>query len=284
MDVEVFFRLTRLEHAVMLSLAAIIGEIVATGAFPPASFLLLTAAAPFLIGMASFALNDLLDIETDRINKRTDRPLVSGEASKSEAFDIVAFGFIAGNLAALLASWSAFIITAIFSIFAILYSLKLKDLPLAGNVYIACTMAIPFIYGALVISETVSDDLAVISTMAFLVGLARELMKTTADVEGDKAARKARTLPMVIGPYNTILVASALYVLAIIISYFPVLYGTTYRGSWPYLILITFANMVFALVIYNSVLQGMKFLRRARNLSLLALGIGLLGFLVGVLL
>ncbi|MDO8339830.1 MAG: UbiA family prenyltransferase [Candidatus Burarchaeum sp.] len=284
MDVEVFFRLTRLEHAVMLSLAAIIGEIVATGAFPPAGFLLLTAAAPFLIGMASFALNDLLDIETDRINKRTDRPLVSGEASKGEAFDIIAFGFIAGNLVALLASWTAFLIAVIFSTFAILYSLKLKDLPLAGNVYIACTLAIPFIYGALVVSGTVSDDLAVISTMAFLVGLARELMKTADDVEGDKAARKARTLPMVIGPYNTILVASALYVLAIVISYFPFLSGTTYRWSWPYFILITFANSVFALVIYNSVLHGLKFLRRARNLSLLALGAGLLGFLVGVLL
>ena len=279
-----FIRLTRIEHAFMLSLAAVIGQIVATGSVPPAGFLLLTSAAPFLIGLASFALNDLLDIDTDRINKRTDRPLVSGEATKGEAFDIVAFGFLAGNLIAFLASWTAFLIAVAFSLLAILYSLKLKDLPLAGNAYIAATMAIPFIYGALAISGKLSDDIAVISTMAFFVGLARELMKTAADVEGDRAARKAYTLPMAIGTYNTLLVASALYLLAILISYLPFLSGTTYTASWPYLILITFANAVFALVIYRSVFEGVNFLRRARNLSLLALGIGLMGFLVGALL
>jgi len=284
MDIDVFIRLTRIEHAVMLSLATIVGLVVATGGIPPTGFLLLTTIAPFLIGLASFALNDLLDIETDRVNKRTDRPLVSGQASKQEAFDIVAFGFIAGNVVAFLASWTAGLIAIVFSILAILYSVKLKDLPLAGNVYIAATMAIPFIYGSMVVSGHVSDDIAVVSTMAFLVGLARELMKTADDVEGDRAARKAHTLPMAIGVYNTILVSSALYLLAILVSGIPFFSGTIYRWNWPYAVLILFANAVFALVVYRSLLEGANFLRRARNLSLLALGIGLLGFLAGALL
>jgi len=284
MRLNTFARLTRIEHSIMLALATVIGEIVVMGGVPPTNFLILTAMVPFFIGLASFSLNDLLDIGSDRINKRRDRPLVSGDASRNEAFDIAVIGFIIGNALAYLISWEIFLIALAFSLLAIIYNVKLKDFPLAGNVYISTTMAIPFIFGSVAVAGIISSNIAILSAMAFTVGLARELMKTASDVKGDRIARKAQTLPMVIGIRNTLLLSSLLYVLAIVLSYFPFVSPGPYEGNLAYAVPIVLADALFAFSAYNSLSGEGKFLRRARNISLLALGIGLLGFLAGILL
>jgi 4-hydroxybenzoate polyprenyltransferase len=51
---------------------------------------------------------------------------------------------------------NSFLISLVFNFLAVLYNYKLKDLPLIGNIYIALTMGIPFIFGALAISDSVS--------------------------------------------------------------------------------------------------------------------------------
>ena len=223
--------------------------------------LLLTSSVPFFIGLASFSLNDLLDVESDRINQRTERPLVSGHAKPHEAFDLAVLGFIIGIAISYAISPLAFFIAVLFSILAILYNAWLKDLPLAGNAYIASTMAVPFLYGSLMAAETISGDIAVLSTIAFLVGLGREFMKTASDVKGDREARHAFTLPMSVGIRTP----------------------GPFEGDIAYLLLITLANALFVFSAYKSLEEGEAFLRRARNLSLLALGIGLLAFLAGSL-
>ncbi|RLG18605.1 hypothetical protein DRN67_04000 [Candidatus Micrarchaeota archaeon] len=283
MNFYTFLDLTRIEHSFMLALATIIGEILVLGSVPSIDFLLLTAAPPFLIGIAAFSLNDLLDVEADRINRRTDRPLVSGSASKRDAIDITLFGFIFGNGIAFFISWPAFLIALFFSLFAILYNIILKDLPLLGNVYIASTMAIPFLFGSVVAANTITDSIAVISTIAFLVGLGRELMKTAEDVEGDEQARKSTTLPIVIGVEKTILIGAALYVLAIFLSFIPVQSEGPYSWDPAYFIPIACADALFAFAAYKPVMEGKSALRNARNLTLLALGVGLIGFLAGAL-
>ncbi|VVC02657.1 Digeranylgeranylglyceryl phosphate synthase [Candidatus Burarchaeum australiense] len=286
MDLRTFARLTRIEHAFMIALAAVIGEIVAANSIPAAGFLAVSCLVPFFICLASFALNDLLDVESDRINKRADRPLVSGEASRPEALASAVLGFLAGNLIAYFISPIAFLIAFAFSLLAILYDAKLKDLPLAGNLYIAATMAIPFIYGAMIVANGVlSSDVLVLSAMAFVIGLGREFMGTARDVKGDREARKASTLPMMIGVSNTLVLASLLYLLAIVISYIPYFSPTSvYAEKLAYALPITLANALFAFAAYKSLTEGERFLRRARNISLLALGIGLLGFLAGAVL
>ncbi len=101
---------------------------------------------------------------------------------------------------------------------AISYSYKLKEILLAGNSYIAFSMAIPFIFGNYVESTTLHSSILIISTMIFISGLAREIHGTIRDYYGDIRVRAARTLPTVIGTGVSANVAFALYAVAIAIS------------------------------------------------------------------
>lgn len=92
-----FIRLTRIEHGFMLVVAVLIGEIVALRGFPPAGIALLSILPPFLIEIGSFAINDYFDIESDRKNKKSDRPLVTGELSPAFA---IGLSVAAANLTA----------------------------------------------------------------------------------------------------------------------------------------------------------------------------------------
>jgi geranylgeranylglycerol-phosphate geranylgeranyltransferase len=266
----------------MLALAAAIGAIVALGAVPALSFLFLAALPPFFIELASFSLNDLLDVKSDRINKRTDRPLVTGDVSRNEAFDIVVVGFAAGNAVAYLISWQAFAISLAFSVLAIAYNAKLKDVALLGNFYIALTMAIPFAYGSIIASGAFTADAAILASIAFVVGLAREIMKTTEDVEGDRKGRHAQTLPMLLGMRNSLHLASFLYLLAIALSYLPYASASsTYHNNLAYALPVAVTGALLLYVAWGCASRGRHFLKQGRSISLLALGIGLLGFLAG---
>ena len=96
---KALIRLTRIEHAFMLSLAVIIGEVIAgLDVLASLPFVLLTIIPPFFIEIASFAVNDYFDLESDKLNKRMDRPLVSGEINPSFALyvSIIATGIGVG--------------------------------------------------------------------------------------------------------------------------------------------------------------------------------------------
>src|SRR5262249_30705800 len=76
------YRLTRFEHAVMLALAVLIAETVVNRSLPPTEYaIIFSLLVPIFSEMGSFALNDYFDIETDRLNKKSGRPLVSGAIS-----------------------------------------------------------------------------------------------------------------------------------------------------------------------------------------------------------
>ncbi|MEM3228556.1 MAG: hypothetical protein QW549_03130, partial [Candidatus Micrarchaeaceae archaeon] len=64
-------RLTRIEHSVMLIIAVVAAELIASRSLPDYFVLALSLITPIFISMASFAINDYFDIETDRLNKKS---------------------------------------------------------------------------------------------------------------------------------------------------------------------------------------------------------------------
>ncbi|MEM3399561.1 MAG: UbiA family prenyltransferase [Candidatus Micrarchaeia archaeon] len=283
---KALYELTRIDHAVMLSVAVMIGEIVAIGSrFPDAlavigfGTLLTSMATAFFIEIGSFALNDYADVETDKINKRMDRPLARGDLSRKTALYLSVFGFLFGLVSSLFLPMQCIIIAFLFSALSVVYNYKLKDMPLAGNAYIATTMAIPFIFGNFAVIETLSSKILVLSAIAFFVGLGREIAKTMEDVEGDRLARGAVTLPMVIGVERTAYLCSIIYMVAVILSFLP---HFLFNFGLMYLIPIAVADM---LLIYCMVVipldHSISSLHRCRVVSLVALAVGLLGFLLG---
>lgn len=285
MNLKTFARLTRIEHGFMYALAVVIGEILVLGGLPPFAPLVLGMAAALFIEAGSFALNDCFDFNADRLNRRYDRPLVSGDATQSQALFISAAAFAVGNAGAYLLTRANFYIAVSLSALAFLYNWKLKDLPMVGNAYIAFTMAIPPIFGAYAVGAIPNDAIWIFSLIAFTVGLAREFVKTVADVEGDVRARRSMTLPALIGKKPVLFSAGLLYISAVALSALPYFGAQAYLNDPAYLAPVALADAIF---LYLAFLSFTQTKRRsfdiARKYSLIALALGLAGFLAGALL
>jgi geranylgeranylglycerol-phosphate geranylgeranyltransferase len=271
-------KLTRIEHAVMLALAVLIAEIIILGELPPASLIIIMSLlVPVFSEMGSFALNDYFDIETDKLNKK-DRPLVNGTISPKFALNLSVITLMISTVMAYFINLEVFVIALIFNIVAILYNWKLKDLPLVGNIYIAFTMAIPFIFGNFVISNTLSELALVLAGLGFVAGLAREIIKSVQDMDGDIKARGSKTLPVIIGKKKSVLIACALYISFIPLTVIPFYIGL--KTSILPLILIAVADVMILKICIRSLSGNYKF---ARNMSLIAFLIGLIGLLFAAL-
>lgn len=281
--VGAFFRLTRIEHSAMLVVAVIAAESI-SGGLPALPILVLSLVVPIFISMASFAINDYFDVASDRTNKRTDRPIVSGEISRKSALAISIVCLITGIGASVFINFYAFIIAWIFGAMAMLYSYRLKDILLVGNIYIAFAMAIPFVFGNYVVSITLEPAIVAVFFIVFLSGLAREVHGMIRDYRGDTKARNTRNLVHYIGKGRSSQIAFVLYLEAILISVFVFFFIEPFRFNLLYIVPIAIAD---AMIVYIAVRclfdESNHTYRLARNISLVAMGIALLGYLISAI-
>lgn len=274
-------RLFRIEHAFLLVIAVLLGEFIASKelavAFPSLPIALLSLAVPFFIEMGSFALNDYWDMKTDKENKRKDRPLVTGEIAPKHALYAAIACYIIGVGAALPLPPLALYIAVVFAVLSVLYNYMLKDLPLIGNKYIALSMAVPFIFGNIVVSSMLYLPLVAIAAVAFVSGFGREIIKSTEDVEGDVKHRKSKTLPAIIGKKKACQLAAGCYFALVPLSLLPFALGLPANLLAVGLVALTaisFAAMGFS-VMKN---QSKENLEASRKTSLLTVAIGLAGY------
>ncbi len=283
MNFNAFVRLTRLEHAVMLCAAVLIGEVVVLGQLPAPLYALLTFFPPFFLEVSAFSINDYFDVETDKLNGRTDRPLVTGEAKPSEALLIAAASFLIGIAAAWLINTNCFLVALAFGILSFAYSYGLKDVVLVGNLYVAITMAIPFIFGNFAVSKLLNNSIYLLVAIALVTGLGREVIGVVRDMEGDQKARGARTLPMVLGKQISLFFASLLFLLAVFLSIVPFLAPGPFQSNMNYAIPIVITDILLLYVVLRVMFDSQEFLSQARLITLAALAIGLIGFLLGAI-
>ncbi|MFH2106947.1 MAG: UbiA family prenyltransferase [Candidatus Micrarchaeota archaeon] len=283
MNVNAFFRLVRFEHAIMLALAVFIGETVVLGKIPDLAspIIILSLLVPIFSEMGSFALNDYLDIETDRLNKRDDRPLANNELSPKFAFYFSWISIFISIGLAYFINLYAFAIAIIFNLLAIAYNYKLKDLPLVGNSYIGLTMAIPFIFGNYVVSDKLAPVAIVLALLGLVSGIAREIIKSVEDMKGDSEARKSKTLPILIGESSARKIASILYLLFIPLTVLPFMYGLNLNPmNVPLIGLADLGILYLAVSVWTT--GNAEVMKMARKSSLVCLFIGLIGLLLGI--
>ncbi|MBX3458355.1 MAG: UbiA family prenyltransferase [Planctomycetes bacterium] len=169
--------------------------------------LLLGTVAAGLLNAASNALNQIFDIDIDRINK-PDRPLCTGDVSILGAGVFAAFTgasalIIASAISVLTGHWGTLALFAAAGVFSAAYSVppvRTKARGWWANV----TVAIP--RGVLLKVAGWSLAKSVLSWEAWFIGLIMGLFlfgatttKDFADVRGD-AAYGVRTLPVLYGP------------------------------------------------------------------------------------
>jgi 4-hydroxybenzoate polyprenyltransferase len=238
-----------------------------TGLMPAWQFSLLVIATLF-IGAAGYIINDVLDIELDKINKPGKQvigKLISEERGKKLHFNLtavgVAFGFVfaylSGNV--MLGIFFVIIPTALFY-----YSYKYKYLPAIGNLVVALLSAfVVLIYWVFEFYHLKSQpDIFVdasgyfnllnrfvltFAIFAFLVSLMREIVKDAQDMEGD-ARFGCRTLPIVLGIPMTRLIVNLLELITIGgIAWFQLMLKNSVFSLMAYLLLPTQVLLVVAL-------------------------------------
>ena len=168
-------------------------------------------------------VNDYYDIEVDRVNQPT-RPLPSGAVSKNGAVGIAIVMLLVGFAAtALLLDLEAVLIVALYSLLAWLYDFRAKKYGLAGNLIVASSLAIPFIYGGVISGGEVLDSLLLfMASTSFLAGVGREVVKAMADVPGDQK-RGVRSYASVHGMRPAAALGGAFFLLAVVTSVLPLL-------------------------------------------------------------
>ncbi len=274
-----FLKLTRIEHSLMVILAVVAAELIA-GGLPGVFNFIYYLFPPILVNMGAFAINDYFDIEADKLNKRLDRPLVSGALSKESAYTAAIACFLIGTALSFLINLYAFIIVAVFAFLSYLYSYSLKDTLLVGNVYVAFSMAIPFIYGNFLVSSNINPTIILISFVVFLSGLAREIHGTIRDAAGDAKARGSKNLVRFLGKDKAALFALLLYVEAIAISIFMFFYSAPFKLNLVYIVPVFIADLIFIYVAFGYLKRkDRKFFDLSRNLSLAAMGLVLLTYI-----
>lgn len=291
---KAIWELMRLEHGVMLFIAILIGSLISQKTLfdnlnLPLLNIFLTFFTALFLEASTFALNDYYDLEIDRINKRTDRPLVRGDLSPKTALNLFYLLFPLGLICSYFVNMTCFIIALITALISVLYDAKMKKIKLIGNFYIAYIMAIPFVFGgATVLGNNafslgaINPAIYIIALIAFLAGAGREIMKDVMDFEGDKR-QGVKSFPRYIGIRASNGIAAIFYLCAIALSFLPFFlagFGVYYQNI-IYFILVFITDTMLLSTCLQLVFKKQPNMRFHRKYTLVAIFIGLLAFLVG---
>ncbi len=270
-----YLRLIRFEHSLMVAFTVLVGQAIVEKSV--GLHQLLPALGPALITAGAFALNDVFGYASDKANKRVDRPLVAGKISRKNAWLAAIIFYALGLLSSTLVNHSAYTIALAFAVASLAYDAFLKKIPFAGNFFIASTMSASFLYASAAVTGSLSEfsfPILVFTAMAFVAGVARELLLTLRDVVGDRKAGMF-TAPMLLGSRWTVMFSSVLFSFAIALSLLPLLQ----KFYWPYAIFIVAADALFVASSMRAFIDSSpQSLQKIRNYTLYALGLGLLAF------
>lgn len=274
MNLQAYLRLIRPINCFMIGLAVLVGETVASSnlLFDLNSFFgFLTG---FFITAYSMVINDILDVEVDKANK-SNRPLATGEIKQKDAWIYSFFLLAAGLVFSLFTGLSTFLIAAIFAGLSAAYNYKLKERGLIGNLSVAISMTVPFIYGGMLVSRPFDPLLDFMALTAFFAGVGREVIKGITDIEGD-ALRRVKSIARVKGPRAASIVGASLFLLAVITSQLPTL---LVKVTFGYRLLIDITDILFIfLALYIVADSGRA--KFVKNMALLGMLIGLIGFIL----
>jgi len=275
-----FIRIIRPINGFMMSLAVFIGAWLTLPGTPSPQLLqkiILGMITAFTLSGASMAINDYCDYEIDRINE-PNRPLPSGVVKLEESLILASILIIIGLAAALFTNiWTA-LLALISIIVSIIYAVRGKQTGLPGNFLVSFCVAVPFIYGSLIVKNGFDLKILFFSSMAFLSNTGREITKGIADISGDKS-QNIRTIAVVYGEKSAAILASIFFAASVLLSIPPPILGIVSIWFIPF-VAIADAGFITSSItlIRKPTCQNAK---RIKNLILLWMMLGMTAFLAG---
>jgi len=192
----------------------------------------------FIFTGAGNAINDYVDHKIDAINK-PERPIPSGRISLRAAAIYSISLFTISTIMALVIGIIPGIIVVLSASLMFLYAYRLKKSCLIGNMSIAFLTGLCFVFAGVVLQTVFLSVL--LGFYAFLMTMAREIVKDMEDVEGD-SAEGASTFPIRYGMRASSTLAAVFMIVASLTS--PLLF---FIGIFNiiYLIVLSFAIILF---------------------------------------
>ena len=293
-----YVTLMRPVNAFMSVIAVLIGGLLVAGNNPtlfsnlyPLGFALL---AVFLITGAGNAINDYIDVESDKLNKPK-RPIPSGRISRRKALAFSVVLFAIGILFTLFINWACILIAVINSILLVVYSYSLQDKILLGNIVIGYLVGSTFLFGGAALGNLLLPGLLML--LAGLSTISREIVKDLEDIEGDRKNFLKRLtsgvkmrLSRFVGKKEAGLAldkgrakaaAGIFMLLAIIISPLPYTLGIL---GFTYLVILVPTDLVFlSSIIILAKGKGKKKFSRVSRIIKIGMLLALIAFIFGVL-
>ncbi len=207
-------------------------------------FVLLGSLAGALIAAGGNAINDYFDVEIDKINKPR-RPLARGAIKPQAAWWVWRLLSSLGVIISAYIGPYAFAIALFWVGTLYWYSKSLKRTVLWGNLTVALATGLALLYGGYTVGNV--QSVLIPALFAFLVNLARELVKDSEDVIGD-ARGNAMTMAVRHGVSASLGTASVVLALLIAATIVPYVEGL-YNGS--YLLLVSFTDLLLVYAIIS---------------------------------
>lgn len=233
MELKALIEITRPHNCLMGGLTCVIGVLAANRMFSlslatlaPATFLsslislfpsriveilVLTYLTYVFIAAAGNIINDIYDVEVDKVNK-PNRPIPRGGLTLGQAKALTVILWLAGGILAFTTSLISGIMAMIFAALGYLYAAKVKALGAVGNFAVASSFSFGLFYGAIVATESrhyfeflggnsllfLPQVIWVYFLTSSFVLFGREVIKGIEDLRGDKL-RSVRTIASIHG-------------------------------------------------------------------------------------
>jgi len=225
-----------------------------------------------LIAAGGYVINDIFDVEIDKINK-PDKVLIDKLIPKSVAFRLYYGLTIAGTLIGFYLAFAVqyFLLGFVFVATALLlwfYSSKYQKTVLWGNIFISGLSAMVIIIVWLFELYTLRSDILTYTEVmkqiqivsivvsayglfAFLVSIIREITKDIEDMDGDQSA-DYKTLPIVLGIKKSKRIVNVLIIISVIFLAFA-MYHLYLKGIMlVFWYLLVAVQTLFLFLLYNS--------------------------------
>jgi geranylgeranylglycerol-phosphate geranylgeranyltransferase len=261
----------------MIGLAVLVGEAVAVSSILLDGVTVAGYMTGVFIAAFSMVVNDIFDFEVDRANQAK-RPLVVGSATMSGSKVLAVVLLAAGLASSAYTGLATLSIAAAFAVVGTLYNWKLKERGFSGNIAVALSMMIPFIYGGVMVEGLNWNPLLdMMALTAFFAGLGREVVKGITDVEGD-SLRNVRSIARARGERLAGGVGAAFFLAAVGTSVVPPL---LLRTSLFYEVVIGATDVLFVgLAAFVIMKNGKEEARKAKKLALVGMLTGMVGFIL----
>lgn len=301
MNLRAFITIMRPANPLFGSLTAIIG-VLTTNTFIISNLMLvrwtimdllivlvLTALSYIFIAAAGNVINDIYDLEVDKVN-RPERPLPSGQITMRQAKAWTAILVLLGVFFSVLTIpysaigiWTLAIV-GVFAIVGLAYAAKGKVMGIWGNFTVAISFAFGLFYGSLIVWSNIPFVVFVYFITATSVLQGREAIKGIEDVEGD-ALRDVQTIARKYSVRTAAIFAAVCNIVGIIgflLPWIANLLGLNWTGPLYVILLIPGIACVAASAVLI-LLNPSKNASRSSFFDKIGAYLGLLNFLLGTI-